>query len=79
MVYDTKTLEILHPVSDEDRKRFEEMMKQEKEEKFYQKIIDMVNPIINEKLKPFLFDKLKKFLYNKLKSKITSEENTNVS
>ena len=79
MVYDTKTLEILHPVSDEDRKQFEEMMKREKEEKFYQKIIDIVKPTINEKLKPFLFDKLKKFLYNKLKSKITSEENTNVS
>ena len=82
MVYDTKTLEILHPVSDEDRKQFEEMIKREKEEKFYQKIIDIAKPTINEKLKPFLFDKLKKFLYNKLKNKITSttsEENNHVS
>lgn len=82
MVYDTKTLEILHPVSDEDRKLFEEMMKREKEEKFYQKIIDMVKPTINEKLKPFLFDKLKSIVYNTIKTKITSttsEENNHVS
>ena len=77
MVYDTKTLEILHPVSDEDRKQFEEMMKREK--KSYQKIYSILKPIIIEKIKPLFIDKLKTLLYNKLKSKITSKENTNVS
>lgn len=77
MVYDTKTMEILHPVSDEDRKQFEEMMKRENES--YKKIYDFLKPIIFEKIKPLFIDKLKTLLYNKLKSKITSEENINVS
>lgn len=79
MVYDTKTLEILHPVSDEDRRKFEEMMKREKEEKFYQKIIDFAKPIIIEKIKPIILTNLKTFLYNTLKSKITTEKNNHVS
>jgi hypothetical protein len=77
MVYDTKTLEILHPVSEEDRRQFEEMMKRENQS--YKKIYDFLKPIIFEKIKPLLIDKLKTVLYNKLKAKITSEENTNVS